>query len=407
MFKIKTVTAIFLVCIALFAWTPTIQTLSTPNADQISEQFLDLTLICSDKTEIGWVPGISSSNQKFPSLFTPVLTASILKHVVCKISSFFNYNSLVVYLITGQAITWILAYISMRWAGFCWQTSQACSFLMVTAPCSFSRVGHLGLSFMIPVIPTIIACLMIHRFSTDKPIKTHLKYRHIVITGIASCMLSYPFNEYYIAFSVLLLFFFWLYELITASPGSLSNASYAMRSKIGLLFGVGYTTVLLLLFSEKFLSIISNGVPTSWSSVRFASEQFRYGLLPLTWFIPSPWVSTTLETLQNAGINTASESYFWSMGSLLIPIGWVSAIRRLSQSPRQDQDRRYLALLLLLTTALGLICMTMGGLGTLFAATVSPVLRSLNRFTVFVYGAAVMYLLAEFDFWLRHREQNR
>ena len=57
-------------------------------------------------------------------------------------------------------------------------------------------------------------------------------------------------------------------------------------------------------------------------------------------------------------------------------------------------------------TAIGLLCMTMGGLGTLFAVYVSPVLRSLNRFTVFVYGASVLYLVAELDLWLRARAQT-
>jgi len=50
--------------------------------------------------------------------------------------------------------------------------------------------------------------------------------------------------------------------------------------------------------------------------------------------------------------------------------------------------------------------MTMGGLGTLFAVFVSPVLRSLNRFTVFVYGASVLYLMADFDLWLQRRDPN-
>ncbi|MFM7313381.1 MAG: hypothetical protein ACKO0M_09475, partial [Cyanobium sp.] len=67
-------------------------------------------------------------------------------------------------------------------------------------------------------------------------------------------------------------------------------------------------------------------------------------------------------------------------------------------------DQTFLALLLLLCTALGLLVMTMGGLGTLFAAFVSPVLRSLNRFTVFVYGASVLLLVSECELWLRHRQ---
>jgi hypothetical protein len=39
----------------------------------------------------------------------------------------------------------------------------------------------------------------------------------------------------------------------------------------------------------------------------------------------------------------------------------------------------------------------MGGLGTLFAAVVTPVLRSLNRYTVFVYGASLLVLASVLD----------
>ena len=49
--------------------------------------------------------------------------------------------------------------------------------------------------------------------------------------------------------------------------------------------------------------------------------------------------------------------------------------------------------------------MTMGGAGTLFALYVSPTLRSLNRFTAYVYGAAVVYLLSEYELWVKHYEK--
>ena len=54
------------------------------------------------------------------------------------------------------------------------------------------------------------------------------------------------------------------------------------------------------------------------------------------------------------------------------------------------------ALLLALTTFLGLFWMTMGGAGTL-VALLNPTLRSLNRFTAFEYGASVLMLTALLD----------
>ena len=91
----------------------------------------------------------------------------------------------------------------------------------------------------------------------------------------------------------------------------------------------------------------------------------------------------------------------------MIPVAWLVAIRRLVQPTQGDQDRRFMAVLVLFVSALALLCMTIGGLGTLFAALVTPVLRSLNRFTVFVYGAAVLYMVAEFDVWMQQRESIR
>ncbi|MFM7548339.1 MAG: hypothetical protein ACKO8I_05595 [Cyanobacteriota bacterium] len=131
---------------------------------------------------------------------------------------------------------------------------------------------------------------------------------------------------------------------------------------------------------------------------------------------PLPQVMGILATLRAAGIDTGSESYFWSTGSLLIPIAALGAIRRLAQPAALpwsadafglvDADRRFLAALVLLVSAIGLLVMTMGGLGTLFAAMVSPLLRALNRYTVFVYGASLLYLLAEFDLWRRRRHTH-
>jgi hypothetical protein len=68
---------------------------------------------------------------------------------------------------------------------------------------------------------------------------------------------------------------------------------------------------------------------------------------------------------------------------------------------------RFYALLLALVTAVGLLWMTMGGVGTVFAVVVSPVLRSLNRYTVFVYGASVLLLAAMLDAELLRRSGAR
>ena len=99
-----------------------------------------------------------------------------------------------------------------------------------------------------------------------------------------------------------------------------------------------------------------------------------------------------------------------SRGSLLIPIAWLAALWQLAARRSCEQHKAWLAspipwlaLLLGLVTFLALFCMTMGGLGTLFAVFVTPVLRSLNRYTVFVYGASVLVLASLLDASLRRR----
>jgi hypothetical protein len=110
------------------------------------------------------------------------------------------------------------------------------------------------------------------------------------------------------------------------------------------------------------------------------------------------------------GVPTGTESYWRSSGSLLIPIAWLVGLwqlarRRSGDEPPDGQSRAipFFALLLGLVTFLGLFWMSMGGMGTLFAVFVSPVLRSLNRYTVFVYGASVLLLASLLDASLRRR----
>ena len=336
------------------------------------------------------------------TLFEPTLPGRVLLQLACRLSRFGSLNPLQSSLLVGQALTLVLAVISCRWAGFGPSAALLGGFLMATAPCALSRIGHLGLSVLIPVIPALLSCLQLQRCLLGPG-----QRRWIPLWGAVAGLLTFPAQDYYIAFGLLLLLATLLLLLLLATTRTLELAPLADLLWRGSLFVAGLVAVVLVLVSPKLLAAGLPGPPPAWAALRAPIEQFRYGLLPFTWLIAPPWVASTREALQQAGINTASESYFWSSGSLLIPISWVFAVRRLAQAPQRNEgDRRFYALLLLLTSALGLLCMTMGGLGTLFAVWVSPVLRSLNRFSVFVYGAAVLYLLAEFDLWCKRRELN-
>ena len=420
----------FLLMIALvaglvvLAWLPTLQALQTTTADQVWESYGIAQSCLPQPDQLGWLGGVTPAAEG--TLFAPSLPGRWLLQSACQLAQSSALNPLQAYLLIGQGLTLLLALISCRWAGFSQSAALLAGLLLATAPCAFSRVGHLGLAVLIPVIPVLVACLLLHRQMLDPTPQRRSQARGALISGALAALLSCPAQDYYVAFAVLLLMATYGLVMLLDTTRTLSLQALALPAWRGAVFVMGFAAVVVLLYTPKLLMAGLPGPPASWSAPRAAIEQFRYGLLPFTWVIASPWVDATKAALQQAGINTGFESYFWSTGSLLIPISWIAAIRRLAQPapatsdppqgqegwwqhPRRlnDQDRRFLALLLLLVSAIGLLCMTMGGLGTLFAAVVTPVLRSLNRFTVFVYGAAVLYLMAEFDLWMQGRGQTR
>lgn len=262
---------------------------------------------------------------------------------------------------------------------------------------------------LIPVIPTLVGCLQMQRGMSRTNSRGVL-----FLNGLVAALLTFPSQDYYVVFSLLIVCCTFTFMLLLATASSLELAKLKGVAIKGGQFLAGFLTIQILIFLPKFTGSLVSGVPADWSTPRLAIEQFRYGLLPFTWLIPPPLVAPTLEALRNSGINPVYESYFWSTGSLLIPISWAIAIRRLATPrprdrihlPFQDRDLRFIAFLLLLISAIGLLGMTMGGVGTLFAAVVSPVLRSLNRFTVFVYGASVFYLVAELESWMQRHERE-
>lgn len=390
------------------AWWPSIRQLADPLADQVGENFGIAATCSSPPYQLGWFGGAVTGGA---NLWGASLPGILLAQAGCRLSIGLELTPLQSYLLVGQLLTVVMAALACRWIGFTRCTALLAGLFIATAPCAFSRVGggHIGLSVLLPVLPALVACLQLRRTMLST-----LPSGRVLGTGAIACLLTVPCQDYYTVFSLLLLGASLALLLLLLSADLDQLRSLAIR---GSLFMAGFVAMLVLLFLPKLLAAfvpVGVGVPTSWSTVRLAIDQFRYGLLPLTWFIPSHQVMTTLATLRAAGIETGSESFFWSTGSLLIPIAWLGAIRRLAQpaiiqrrsdsTGFVDADRRFLAVLLLLTSAIGLLVMTMGGLGTLFAATVTPVLRSLNRYTVFVYGASLLFLLAEFDLWRLRRQ---
>ena len=314
-----------LLLLALCAWWPTFQSLAQPSADQVWEAYGLATACLAQPSALGWMGPVPDGSAA-ASLFAPGLFGPVLPGLACRLAQGSALHPLQAYLLLGLAFTAVLAFISCRWAGFGGNVCLISAFLISTAPCSFSRVGHLGLAVLIPVLPTLVACLQLRRslWNGSSPLA-------LFGTGAVAALLTFPSQDYYVVFSVLLLFATLALLLLIASAASLELAPLAVQLRRGGLFLAGFMVVLLVVFLPKLMGagLISfggasgasyAGVPASWSAPRLAIEQFRYGLLPFTWLIPSPWLAATLDALRVGWVNTGSESYTMSVGSLLIPI---------------------------------------------------------------------------------------
>lgn len=395
--------AIGLVTLTVLVWIPTALRLGQPSADQIWEQFGIWSACIPDHFALGWAGAGSGSTGL--GAFTGSLPAGAIVWLSCQLVHHTPLNGLQSFLAVGLALTFLLALIACRRAGFRDDTSLLTAFLITTAPCSFSRVGHLSLATLWPVIPGLLACHGLWRAmlpaaapSAAPPARPG-GWLALVGSGAIAAALCFPSQEYYVFFVLLLLACCYGLLLFLATTRTSRLAVLGSIAGRGLAFLAGVVVVIALAFLPKLMVAGSGGAPVAWATPRVAIEQFLYGLLPFTWLIPSPWVPMVSKALTDSGIPQNSESFFWSTGSFLIPIAWMTALWQLARPAPAAPSRelRFFALLLALVSAVGLLWMTMGGLGTLFAAVVNPSLRSLNRYTVFVYGASVLLLVRLFD----------
>lgn len=404
----KVLTWLCVFVMACLVWLPSLRGLSALEADQVFHGFW-LSVACrASQVSLGSLDGSSAAQPG--GLFALSLFADAQQTLSCHAASWLRLDPAAVYLVGALLILSLLTDATARQAGFSHRARLVLVFAMATAPCSFSRLGHLDQTVLIAVVPTLMACWQLRREMAQA--LERCRAPQVLLCGALAGAMTFPAQEYYVVFSLLIVITLALFtglELAARSPSQrpLWRAAWAAGLFIG-----GFVLVLAVAFLPKLLAAASPGPPGLWMTPRQPTEQMLYGLMPMTWFVPPPLLEPVRGALQDAGFAVQLESYFWSAGSLLIPLALVAAVWRLLRPARGgahlrlDQRRRFFALLLLIVMVLALLVMTMGGLGTLFATFVSPVLRSLNRFTVFVYGASVVYLVAEFDGWLQTREST-
>ena len=400
------VLAIGLPLLALVAWIPTVLSLRNVSADQVAENFGLATACQADRFQLGWLGEAAASGATLS--WTDLVPMRAVPWLSCQLALHSPLNPAQAFLLLGVLLSFGLALLACSRAGFRQDTSLIVALVIATAPCSFSRIGHLYLSMLWPIIPGLLACHGLWRAMQAQRLGWP-----VLGAGLLAGLLCYPAQDYYIAFLILQILACFGLLLFLATTRTIELACLGRIAGSGGLFVLGFVAVMVWAESPNLLAAAVGsavGPPGSWVMPRSANEQFLYGLLPFTWLIAPPWIEAVNQAFLHSGVMTGTESYWRSSGSLLIPIAWLVGLWQLARrrsSPEspdgQSSAIAFFALLLGLVTFLGLVCMTMGGLGTLVAVFVSPVLRSLNRYTVFVYGASVLLLGSVLDASLRRR----
>lgn len=397
------VLSIGLPLLALVAWIPQFLSLRAISADQVYDHFAIAAACQSGRFQLGWVGELD--NLASMGSFTGPIPARMMSWLSCQLARHAQLYPAQAFLIVGLVLTFSLTLVACRHIQFRLETSLVVAFLITTAPCSFSRVGHLSLAMLWPVVPGLAACYVLWRVMQERA-----GGWSGLAQGALAGLLCFPSQDYYLVFLILQLIACFGLVLFLATTRTSDLAILGRIAGAGLFFVAGFGVVMLLAESPNLLAVSIGGPPMAWVVPRYPTEQFQYGLLPMTWLISSPWHALVNQSFATAGLPTGYESYWMSRGSLLIPIAWLAALWQLAARRSSQQQMAWLqspipllALLLGLVTFLALFCMTMGGLGTLFAVFVSPVLRSLNRYTVFVYGASVLVLASLLDASLRRR----
>jgi hypothetical protein len=393
------------VALALLFWLPSLSSLNSLEADQVFHGFWFSAACRASELSLGSLDGQQAAQPA--GLFALSLFAGLQQSLACHLARWLPFDTVSVYLVLALVILAVLTDVSARQAGFSHRARLLLVFALATAPASFSRLGHLDQVLLIAVGPTLMACWQLR---SEMAAATGAAFAPgVLVHGAWAGVMTFPAQEYYAVFSLLILTSLAL--LSTLERMAHAPAAKAMRHAVwvAVQFICGFVLVLAVAFLPKLVAAAVPGPPSLWMTPRLPTEQMLYGMMPMTWFVPPPLLEPVRMALLEAGFAVQLESFFWSAGSLLIPLGLVVAVWRLLRPAEREikpplERRRFFAVLLLMVVFLALVVMTMGGLGTLFATFVTPVLRSLNRFSVFVYGASVVYLISEFDAWLASHE---
>jgi hypothetical protein len=393
--------------ICLLAWRGGFEALSQISGDGLADKYSIEKTCMSDLYWPGWPIQINTMGHSMGN-FAPNIALYAINKAACNSSKLLPLNSSQSFLAIGILLTLALGYAACRLASISKFASIFSAISMATAPCSFSRLGHLSLSQLWPVLPSIacsIAIISLYKYRSPAPKWGLAKYLGI---GAAFGALAFSAQDYYAIFGSALVASSMGWRVL--GPQNLwegdnntkrTEKNHTRYSAIAI--GLGFIGINFLMLASK-LAIWQIPTWAQESTARSPSEQFLYGFWPMALF-DSPIVSQSLrEALQQSGI-AITETPFMSQGSFLIFIATIISICSLSRRNLSEMEAKPLIVnkaactVFLISILISLLCATPGSAGTLFAVFISPQLRALNRFMPYIYGPAILVI----GLWLEEK----
>ena len=395
--------------LALITWLPRLlDTLST--GDQITENYF-LQIVCNAGPITGWPINDESIGTTLGS-FAPTLPSFLVARTSCVLAHLLPLSDYQAWLVIGISLTVVITITSSLASGLGLRASLFVGYGLATAPCSFSRIGHLQLSQLWPIMPCIATCAILlarNNYPSRQPSPLYSSSLFGLLMGI----ISFTAQEYYAVFSGICIVTCYLIGSARAardrgSPRSCPEISQhdvrngQKRWHFAKLAGGYLLSMFLFLASKQLLWRIPQSALEA--TRRLASEQFMYGFWPLN-IVTSPLINWKLSPKFLALNLPVTETPFGSSSGILVIAALVITLIvwiKPASNGRQIRGKNEALILgfggvLLSVISIACIVATPGGLGTIFAAFVSPQLRALNRITPYFYCASLVVCAIKLD----------
>lgn len=336
----------------------------------------------------GWIFDNPRSGYPFGSNFLDYPGSDSGSHIIIKLFGLLTgnyYSALTLYFLLSFSVTFIVSFCVLRTFGLSKMYAASAALLFVFLPFHFMRIDHLFYTWYlaIPIFFYTGYRIFINQANKFLPWPSPILFLGIFLGFIILA----SFGVYYAFFGVIVL-------VVSAMAAWARNRNaYTMLPALSLIsiiiFGV------LLNIGPNLIHKKRNGANTE-VAVRSSVESEIYGFKLMQLILPMPGHRN--ETLRHVTdkynthfplINentTASLGVVGSAGFFLLCLLILMRLAGL----QVDQRLAFLALMVFVLFLFG----TIGGLGSLFAVTVSPMIRGWNRISVFIaFGAISAFFL--------------